>query len=486
MSSAPASPRYACAVEMLDDLRGARFFLGRRDGAAGKDPAAARRLRHAGHHRRSDDGDVAHVRERGHAVADVHVGQRILERGDQIVHRPIEPLDEGDRDPLRSGLDVDRRRADFEAVLPFVLAEVRLAHRGTDVEQRHALAVHRYVHLLGDAHRQHRVAAVDAAERLVVHRRADHVLAVGREDVHRGDAAARTHRRAVHVPHLRLRAPDLVGDRRRARVAIADGEPADLARRAKVALHQRRRKTLHVGNVVEAAAERVGRQERVHVDVDTEQVAHGAGILGAVQSLERPPPRVRIQRRGLVDPRFERVHQRAHRGGIGVPRGWRRHHARPQLPDHLLSGLGVRLDLCRVETRQDEPAGLTAFAVATRAILRDELVLGLDRWRRGVRTGSDVRRRHLDRRLGRTRWSLGGLRGRCHAQKSRGCNRKGAFRMIEKYRALEGASEAFCRLTLSPIVIYWSKVSRRESRAHARVTVNFRALWLARLAFWAG
>src|SRR5437899_1064721 len=64
---------------------------------------------------------------------------------------------------------------------------------------------------------------------------------------------------------------------------------------------------------------------------------------------------------------------------LGVPRGWRRHHARPQFPDHLLSGLGVRLDLCRVETRQDEPAGLATFTVATRAILRDELVLGLDR-----------------------------------------------------------------------------------------------------------
>src|SRR4029077_13328600 len=32
--------------EVLDDLRGAGFFVGRRDWAAGKDPAAARRLRH--------------------------------------------------------------------------------------------------------------------------------------------------------------------------------------------------------------------------------------------------------------------------------------------------------------------------------------------------------------------------------------------------------------------------------------------------------
>ena len=67
-------------------------------------------------------------------------------------------------------------------------------------------------------------------------------------------------------------AADLVGGRRGARVAIADREAADLAGRAQVALHQRRRERLHVGDVVEAVADRVGRQEGVDVDVDAEQI----------------------------------------------------------------------------------------------------------------------------------------------------------------------------------------------------------------------
>src|SRR2546422_5388195 len=50
-----------------------------------------------------------------------------------------------------------------------------------------------------------RSAAEDAAERLVVHRHLDDVVAVGREDVHDGDAAARAHRCAVDVARLRDR-----------------------------------------------------------------------------------------------------------------------------------------------------------------------------------------------------------------------------------------------------------------------------------------
>src|SRR4029077_15450472 len=45
---------------------------------------------------------------------------------------------------------------------------------------------------------------------------------------------------------------------------------------------------------------------------------------------------------------------------------------------------------------------------------------------------------------------------------------KATFRMIKKYRAREGGSEAFCRLTLSRIVMYWSKASCGQNRA-ARV-----------------
>ena len=168
---------------------------------------------------------------------------------------------------LRARGDVNRRRLDLEAVL-----RIGLAHPHVEVEQRGALAVDRHLDLFLDVHRRHRGAAVDAAERLVVQRHLDDVVAVGREGVHDGDAAARAHRRAVDVAHLRPGAADLVGDRGGAGVAVADREAADRARRAQVAFHQRRRERLHVGDVVEAAADRVGRQERVDVDVDAEQI----------------------------------------------------------------------------------------------------------------------------------------------------------------------------------------------------------------------
>ena len=51
---------------------------------------------------------VAHVRQRGDAVADVDVGQRVLERRDQIVDRAVNPLNERHRDALRARADVNR------------------------------------------------------------------------------------------------------------------------------------------------------------------------------------------------------------------------------------------------------------------------------------------------------------------------------------------------------------------------------------------
>ncbi|OLC42737.1 MAG: hypothetical protein AUH43_21880 [Acidobacteria bacterium 13_1_40CM_65_14] len=341
--------------------------------------AAARRVRHAGDRRRSDDPDVAHVRQRRDAVADVHVGERVLERRDDVVDRSVETLDEADRHTLRPGADVDRRRTQLESVRAFVLTEVGLAHRRADVEQGHALAVDRHIHLLGNVHRQHRVAAEETAERLVVHRGFDHVVAVGREDVHDGDAAARAHRRAVDVPHLRHRPADLVGDGGRAGIAVADREAADLARCAQVAFHQRRREALDVGDVVEAGADRVGRQERAHVDVDADHVADRARVLGAVQALEWTPAGIGIERCGGVDFCFERGDERAHRLGVGTPRRRRRHHARAQLADHLLADVRVLLDLRCVKARQRESARFPALAVTAGAVLLDELILGVDR-----------------------------------------------------------------------------------------------------------
>ena len=137
------------------------------------------------------------------------------------------------------------------------------------------------------------------------------VLAVGREGVHHRDAAARAERRALDVAHLRAGARHLVGGGGRRRLRIADRERADAVGGAQVAFHQRRREALRVGDVVEAGADLIRRQERADVDVEREQRVHGARVLGAIQALERAMAGIRIERRGLIEPRL-------HRGGERV------------------------------------------------------------------------------------------------------------------------------------------------------------------------
>ena len=105
------------------------------------------------------------------------------------------------------------------------------------------------------------------------------------------NAAARAERCAFDVAILRRRARDAVsrfGWRRR---AIAERQRADAARGAQIALHQRRGRGLHVGDVVEAVAARVGRQKRGDVDIEADQVVDRPSILGAIQALKRTPAR---------------------------------------------------------------------------------------------------------------------------------------------------------------------------------------------------
>ena len=292
---------------------------------------AARRRRHAGHALRPDDAQVLEVRERGHAVrdADLGVGERVIDRRDQVVDRPLEALQERRGDALRAGGDVNGRRLQREAGR-------HLRHVRIDVEQRPALAVDRHVDLLAG-----RGPAEEEPVGVAVQLEAEDVVAVRGKHVHDGDAAARAERRAVHARQLRRRLRHAVARLGRLGVGIADGERRHLARGAQVAFHQRRRQRLRVGDVVEALADRIGRQQRVDVDVERQQILDGARVLDAVEPLERAPSGVRPRRGGGVDARLERLGQRDERGLVRAPRAGRRHHAGAQLPDHLLGDVGV-------------------------------------------------------------------------------------------------------------------------------------------------
>ena len=216
------------------------------------------------------DRELAEVRQRRDAEAgsDLRVGEAVIDRRQQVVGHRVEALHERRRQAMRAGLDVNPRRHDVHAV------RIRFAHARVDLEHRDALAVDRHFEQLALDRAAEQLAGRD---RVQLH--AEAVVAVRRERVHRRDAAARAERRAFDVMHLRAGARHLVGELRRAGLRIADGQRADAARGAQVAFHQRRRERLRVGDVVEAGADRVGRQERVDVDVDRQQRAHRAACI---------------------------------------------------------------------------------------------------------------------------------------------------------------------------------------------------------------
>ena len=268
------------------------------------------RVGDAGDRERAADGEVAQVRQRGGAehLADVGVGQRVLDRHDQVVGRAVEALHERRRHAMLAGLDVDLRRLHRQAV------GILLVHARVDVHQRDALAVDRDFDLL---------AAIRAAEQVAgrshVQHDLEHVVAVGREHVQHRHAAARAERRAFDVAHLRRGARHLPGGRGRRRVAIADREAADLAGRAQVAFHQRRRDRLRVGDVVEAVADGVGAAGTALTSTSTPSRSFTARcVLGAIQALRRTPARIRIERGRAIDARLERVDQRVDRRGVGT------------------------------------------------------------------------------------------------------------------------------------------------------------------------
>ena len=210
------------------------------------------RLADTGDAVRTDHAEAAQVRQRGDAGrgADLGVRHGVIDRRDQVVDQTLEALDERRGDAMRAGLDVQRRRLDRQAGLLF-------AHLRVDRQQREPRAVDRHFDLLARTRR-----AEQEAERLGEEVHAEDVVAVGDEGVIDRDAAARAGRRALDAIHLRRGLRQLEGRLRRRAVGIADRQHRDAAGGAQVAFHQRRRERLHVGDVVEAVADRVRGQER--------------------------------------------------------------------------------------------------------------------------------------------------------------------------------------------------------------------------------
>ena len=319
---------------------------------------------------RPGDHDARQVRRRGVAVlhADEDVVGARHRTTNQVLVGGVCLLQERDADRLRPGLHLQPElEADVGRHLHPLLERIgrlrlrrmrarRLAHEEhrhfVELEQLHALAVERHLELFALG-----ALAEHLAETELQQRQPDHVLAVDREVVRDGRAAARAERLAFERLVLAEIALHRVGDLRRRGVAFADGQPADLRRRRDVALEQRRRHAEHVGDVVEAVARIVGRQQGGGIDVERQQIADRVLVLDAVHAVQRRASGIGAGRRGAIDGVLDRAGEGVERGALGPLGAGGRHQAGAHLADHLLPDLRVGAAIGR-EAFEREAAGL--------------------------------------------------------------------------------------------------------------------------------
>ncbi len=174
-----------------------------------------------------------------------------------------------------------------------------------DDEALQQLAVETDVELLRPAHAHQVVLILPAQADL------DQILAIDREHVANGDAAARSERQifilAIVLHDVQRNLERL---ERRARRRQAGRQPRDLPRRRQIPLEVRRRNREDVGEVVEAAVRGlVAGQERLHVErerVEREQIANRVAVLRAIEAMHGAHPAgIRIGGPRAIDVRFE-------------------------------------------------------------------------------------------------------------------------------------------------------------------------------------
>ena len=309
--------------------------------------------------------------------------RRAVERQRQNPFRQRRAPVEGEPDLMPSGGD---RRADLQPLvgvqrvqLPFgegarvvdALELAGVAHRralallpvAAHREAADPLAVHADVELVRPAEAAH------VAVLLLPQAEPDDVLAVDREVVLDGDAAARPERQVVADGSVLVhRAVDGIDLGYRAHAGIAHDELADAARRGQVALDQRRRDGEDLGDVVEAFLLVIGRQQGVDVDLEAEDVADGVGVLGAVETVDGRTAGIGVLQARAVELGLEPFDELVGRGGGGTRPARGRHGIRAQAANHVLPGARVRLHLRDVQRVEGESRGQRAPVVAGHAV----------------------------------------------------------------------------------------------------------------------
>ena len=274
-------------------------------------------------------------------------------------------LDEGDGNPARAGFE---RHANGEAIVDLVARGRRVVARGADVAiaaergQVHPLAVDADLELMRELEPAHRPEV--GAEQLHL----EGVLAVERDVARNLEPAHRPERQPFDVPRLRRVLAHAIDLAHRRRLRVADRERADAAGCREIALEQHGRQAQHIGDVVEAGARIIGRQQRSRVDLEGQQVADGVGVLGAVQTMDQRTARLGRRESRAVELRRERGEKHLL---VRVRRGrhaGRRHHACAHFADDLLPRVAVGPDVGQIDLLEDQPAALRARVVTGDAV----------------------------------------------------------------------------------------------------------------------
>ena len=167
---------------------------------------------------------------KGHA--DLRIGERVLDRRQQVDHRALELLQERRRDALGSGRDVNRRRLERDA-------RRGLCHPRIDIEERRPGAVNGQLQLFSG-----RGSAKQNTARVAMQIHAEDVIAVGWKRVQDRESPARPEWGALGTTQLRGGLGDLVVSLARRGLRVAERQHRDLAGGAQVTRQQRRRERL--------------------------------------------------------------------------------------------------------------------------------------------------------------------------------------------------------------------------------------------------
>ena len=157
------------------------------------------------------------------------------------------------------------------------------------------------------------------------------------------------------------------GGRQRAAERLA----ADLAGGRQVLLELRLADAQHAGDVVEAVARVVGRQQRGDVDVYGQEIPDRVAVLGAVEPVECLfAAGVRIGRGGAVELRFQPARERLARGFVRPRPAGRRHLAAAHLAHDLFQQRRMCAGHGQIERVEGQPrvAVLHPLVVAAHAV----------------------------------------------------------------------------------------------------------------------